>query len=245
MFTVPLEVMQSDKFDHPVKVILNMDMTYYHILSHPEYNRTEAAIHSDLEESILVMSPVVVAFYTLLFLATQLMITKICNQLLLRPRVDHVDVSVKSRSEQLRIRGRSEQLRIRGRSEQLRIRGRSEQLRVKLSGMGVKGEKDMTEWDVAWQMVRHVLKQGLRVQFHTLTQVFFLIFESAVGILIVFLLNFMSAELVTYKKPVLLDTLEQVWNGRDQFNISFIEASGAPGVFKHSRQGSLKQKAMD
>lgn len=53
VFTVPLEVMQNEKFDDPVKVIFNMDMTYYHIVSYPEYNRTEEAIHSDLEESIL------------------------------------------------------------------------------------------------------------------------------------------------------------------------------------------------
>lgn len=82
------------------------------------------------------------AFYTFLSLVTQLIIIKICNQLLPRVRVGHVDVRVKGRGR-------------------------------RLSGREVRGQKDKTEWNIAWQMDRHVLKQGLRVQFETLTQVLF------------------------------------------------------------------------
>ena len=243
--------------DIPVKVIGNIAMTQYYILSHPKYNRSEAEIHSDLEESILVVHPIVVALYMALFFGTLLVITTICDRIfyLSEPHASHE--SEKSRKvkrspkDNLFVKvNRSEEIEqddprvpVKGQNAIELIKEKSrvkKEAKVKLERREVKGRGKS---QVAWNMIRFLFYQGSPYEFNLRTQMaFFFIFECAMGMLIVFLLNYMSADLVVYKKPLLLDTLDEVWRERKKFNISFIEASSAPGVFKYSPIGSIQNK---
>lgn len=232
-------------FDLPIKIITTIDMTQYYILTHPEYNRTEAEIHSDLEESILVMSPGVATFYIVLFALTQIFIVTICHRLFAHAQKSGFAITqdLKKRLREVQTQRRQ----LRAKIRQLKMDGlqlKKDGLQLKTDGLQTRQKRTKVSGNkVTWEMVRHVFRQGSRVKFRSVTQgLFFFIFECSVGMLIVFLLNFMSAELVAYKKPQLLNTLTEVWNARDKYNISFVEASSAPGIFASSEVGSLKRK---
>ena len=259
-------------FDLPIKIITTIDMTQYYILTRPEYNRTEAEVHSDLEESILVMSPGVASFYIVLFALTHIFIVTICHRLFAHAQKPEFATTQDLKKRLQEVQAQRCQLRAKIRQlktdrQHLKTDGqklkegqelktddlplKTDGLHLKTDGLHLKTDGLQTSQKrtkvsgnkVTWEMARHIFKQGSRVKFGSVTQgFFFFLFECSVGMLIVFLLNFMSAELVVYKKPQLLNTLMEVWNARDKYNISFVEASGAPGIFANSKPGSLKRK---
>lgn len=103
-------------------------------------------------------------------------------------------------------------------------------------------KKSSNQIKLLWSMARHILRQAEQMEFSFQTQqLLYLIYECAIGILFVFLFNFMCSQLVSYKKPNLVNTLENVWESKDLYNISFVQASSAPGIFKQSTEGSFKQ----
>ena len=70
----------------------------------------------------------------------------------------------------------------------------------------------------------------------------FITYACAIGILICLYMNHMSAGLVPYKKPILLDTLQDILDAGDSIKISFLETSNALGEFQNSPDGSIQRK---
>lgn len=92
-----------------------------------------------------------------------------------------------------------------------------------------------------WNLFRLVLKQGLRIRFLLQTQSqLFVTFEIPMAILIVLFCNHMSADLISYTNPELIDTLQDVWDAGDLVKISFTEATNVQTIFKTSPRDSLQ-----
>lgn len=216
VFSVPLESLQGN-FEFPVKILGLVSQHDYFILSHPYYNRLEAMTLSDIAESILIIDPGVVAFYSLLFLVTLLIITKICDQMHWSP-----SPAVKTIETQRKV-----------------VNGR-----VKLIPINNKAKSSGRK--IFWEMSRFFPEQGSEFSFDFFSQmIFYVTFACAVGVLINLYRNHMNADLVTYKKPILLDSLQDIWNAGNTVNITFIAASSAAGVFKRSSKRSIQRLLYD
>ena len=209
--SVPLESFRGN-FDQPVKILGLVGQFDYLIVSSPEYNRSESMIRSDIEGSVLNITPGVVAFYLILLFLTLASIQLIDDW----------------------IQGRKE--RISHRQSTMNIKGRSV-VTIQSVSNKVPGKK------VFWNLIRFFLSQGSGMQLPLKSQMaIFLTYACAIGILICLYNNHMSADLVSYKKPILLDTLQDVLDAGDSIKISFLEASNALGEFRDSPEGSIKRK---
>ena len=210
-FPVPLESFRGN-FDPPVKILELVGQLDYFIVSNPEYNRSESMVRSDIEESVLKITPGVVAFYLILFFITLISIQLIGNC----------------------IQGRKERISLR--QSTMNIKGRSV-VTIQSVSNKVPGKK------VFWNLTRFFLSQGSGMQLPLKSQMtIFLTCACAIAILICLYMNHMSADLVSYKKPILLDTLRDVLDAGDGIKISFLEASNALGEFRDSPEGSIKRK---
>ena len=97
-----------------------------------------------------------------------------------------------------------------------------------------KGE-NVTRARLAWNMCRLVLNQGSSIEFRLLTQTWiFFSLECSVGVLICLYMNHMSSDLVTYTKPKLLKSLQDVFDARDEYKISFTQHASVEKRFEYS-----------
>lgn len=96
---------------------------------------------------------------------------------------------------------------------------------------------------LSWRAFRSVLQQGMDLRFPLASQsVIFCTFGIAASTLITLYHNHMSADLVSYSKPHLLNSLLDVWNAGNSVKVSFTEASNIASSFQKSPNGSLQNK---
>lgn len=96
---------------------------------------------------------------------------------------------------------------------------------------------------IIWKISAMFFNQTTETSFESFWRKIFLISLSiSIGILLNLFSAFLNADLVTYKKPELIDSLINVWNAGDSMNISFLEAISIHAVFQNSPEGSLKKK---
>lgn len=213
-FAVPLEEFQGD-FELPVKILNLLGQHDYHIVSNPYYNRSEAIIHLDIENSLLVISPMVIALYAVLFLVV-LSAIKLVGQKMTKSCFTSVPIYYKSV-----------------------VVSRA---RIKLNGAS-SSSSSTPAIKLSWNMLRYIFEQGVDMCFILETQlIYYVTFACAVGVSLCLIKNMLSADLVSYKKPILLETLQDVWDAGDSVNISLVASSSAPGVFKHSEEGSIQNR---
>lgn len=96
---------------------------------------------------------------------------------------------------------------------------------------------------LTWNMFRLILKQGSNIKFAlSIQSLLFSTYELSIAILIVLYVNHISADLVSYNKPHLLNSLQDVWNAGNDVKISFTEATNVAGLFKNCPNDSLARK---
>lgn len=96
---------------------------------------------------------------------------------------------------------------------------------------------------IIWKISAMFLNQTTEIPFKSFWRKIFLISLSMlIGILLNLFSAFLNADLVTYEKPELINSLINVWNAGDSVNISFLEAISIHAVFEGSPEGSLKKK---
>ena len=132
------------------------------------------------------------------------------------------------------------------------IQGRKERISHRQSTMNIKGRSVVTIQSVSNKvpgkkvfsnLIRFFLSQGSEMQLPLKSQMtIFLTYACAIGILICLCLNHMSSDFVSYKKPILLDTLQDVLDAGNSIKTSFLESSNALGEFRDSPEGSIKRK---
>lgn len=211
VFPVQLESFRGN-FDQPVKILGLVGHFDYFIVSSPEYDRSESVIRSDIDESVLNVTPGVATLYFILLLLTLASIQLIGGC----------------------------------------IQGRKEKINYRQSTMNIKGRSVVTIQSVSnkiswkklfWNLIRFFLSQGSALELPLKSQMtIFLTHACAIGILICLYMNHMSADLISYKKPILLDTLQDVLDAENSIKISFLEASNALGEFRNSPDGSIQRK---
>lgn len=105
-----------------------------------------------------------------------------------------------------------------------------------------KSKKKLSKQRITWKMVRLLLKQGSKVEFRSQSQItMYTTFECCIGILICLYFNHMSADLVSYTKPRLVNTLQDLWNAPD-VKVTFTEAANVGNVFRSSSKDSFEYK---
>lgn len=207
VFRVPLEALVQGDFETIGNVVAFVDTTDHFIISGPEYNRSEAEIHSNIEESILVVNYDVVIFYFFLLILSKLFISVI------------------------------------GVHIEKQVLGTKTRRHTPTESAPSSVKKSTRRPKVTWNLIRFFLGQGTEISFNFPIQlVLYQTFACAVGMLLLLVCNFVQSDLVTYKKPILINSLQDLLDSGDGFKISFIEASSAASVFKHSHEGSLERK---
>lgn len=219
VFSVPLESFQGN-FELPVKILKLVGQHDYYILSSPDYNRTEFTVHSDIEDSLLVVSPFVIALYMFMFFATLIFISTVSRCLFSKTFKILIPIKIGSKVVKKRIK----------------IFHPEKPTRI--SDIKTSYKK------ISWSLTRYLFDQGTsEITFKSTCQlIIFTTFACSVGVLLTLYKNSMSADLVTYRKPILLDSLQDVWDAYNRINISFVESSSAAGVFMHSEENSIQQK---